>query len=770
MLRQQGRIADAVHAFEEAARNAANSGQSANEAEAELGLVGCYIRLFAYREALEHSNRALELANSADDATLKGAAYGDIATVYKEVGDMASAAAAADKSSALLARSSRPDFYAKALLNSAGINAGLGRNGISLSFFRAGIQLARSRNQPDMEAMLEEDLAEVLLDMHDLAGAEIALKEARRLRIQTQSRDFGVIDERLARLQFLQQNYPAALAEIRSLEASHSPRFAILTPWELPNLKGKVLLAMGRKREALAAFESAVLLENQRREDVLPAEDSSLRTVITSAEAYSDYIELAAGMAAERKDSQLARKALEILMGERAWAIRTEIMGDLRRQWKVPPLYYQQLHELQDLQAEVTLGTNPNELRANEVKLHELRLSLTNIENNSLLADEKISFQSEKHSHKTSLSDIQDRLGRDELVCSFFLAHANSFLWTVTKDRMDLLQLPPQQTIETDSAAFTREVRSGTADRAAASALSRDLFSKIPAGAAKKPNWLLTLDGALLDGVPLSALPAPGKTGESLIVSHTLRLLAAEAFLSATHAEPPASSFLGIADPIYNLADSRGARQFTTVSLPHAASIHLARLVGSDREARRSAQSAQLQNAVILTGAQSSAAELQRALLSRPEIVHFAVHVVSPEEHGQSSSEQAALALSLSPSGRPELLTRESIAALRVPGSLVVLSGCASQQGEVVPAGGIVGLSRAWLLAGASAVLVTAWPTPDDSGQFFQSFYSHFRNATGNLGQRAAAALQAAQADMKASSGYRSKPSFWSAYSLISKE
>jgi CHAT domain-containing protein len=100
----------------------------------------------------------------------------------------------------------------------------------------------------------------------------------------------------------------------------------------------------------------------------------------------------------------------------------------------------------------------------------------------------------------------------------------------------------------------------------------------------------------------------------------------------------------------------------------------------------------------------------------------------------------------------------------------VVLSGCASQQGEVLPGAGLVGLSRAWLLAGASAVIVSAWPTPDDSGQFFSTFYSHFQKTSGPMAQRAAVALQQTQSDMQGSTGYRSDASFWAAYSIISKE
>jgi CHAT domain-containing protein len=160
---------------------------------------------------------------------------------------------------------------------------------------------------------------------------------------------------------------------------------------------------------------------------------------------------------------------------------------------------------------------------------------------------------------------------------------------------------------------------------------------------------------------------------------------------------------------------------------------------------------------------------LRAALLRRPQVLHFAVHVVSP----RGRPEEAALALSLTADNVPELLTREAIAEYRVPGSLVILSGCSSQQGETLPSAGLIGLSRAWLLAGASAVIVSAWPTPDDSGRFFSSFYTHFQPATptsGSLGKRAALALQQAQLEMRRSNGYGSSPASWAAYSVISKE
>ena len=102
-----------------------------------------------------------------------------------------------------------------------------------------------------------------------------------------------------------------------------------------------------------------------------------------------------------------------------------------------------------------------------------------------------------------------------------------------------------------------------------------------------------------------------------------------------------------------------------------------------------------------------------------------------------------------------------------------ILSGCASQHGVVVAGAGLIGLSRAWLLAGASAVVVSAWPTPDDSGRFFEAFYECLKRQNlhgGPVVEQASVALQQAQLEMKRDTGYRRLPSYWAAYSLVSKE
>ena len=67
--------------------------------------------------------------------------------------------------------------------------------------------------------------------------------------------------------------------------------------------------------------------------------------------------------------------------------------------------------------------------------------------------------------------------------------------------------------------------------------------------------------------------------------------------------------------------------------------------------------------------------------------------------------------------------------------------------------------------------MVTAWPIPDNSADFFSDFYSRLKaKPTAILAYRASIALQETQIDMQRSLDYRHSPSFWAAYSIMSDE
>ena len=341
-------------------------------------------------------------------------------------------------------------------------------------------------------------------------------------------------------------------------------------------------------------------------------------------------------------------------------------------------------------------------------------------------------------------------------------------MWAVTAGNVNLLKLPGEGEITSKAESFANAIRLGQDVSASSSALSRALFAGLPPDIWNRSEWMIVADGPLLSGVPFSSLPslAPGHTGRPLLERTTLRFLPSELLLAERKKRQLSRKFVGVGDPIYNQADPRlgGLRLADAKTVSNG--VTLARLVGSDKELHSAAKQAMPGSSILLTGAMASRAELSSALSKGAGILHFAVHVVSPPDQPQ----QAALALSLK-NGVPELLTSEAIASLHVPGSLVVLSGCSSGQGKVLPGAGLVGLGRAWLIAGASAVVVSNWPTPDDSGKFFSSFYDHFDHIlSGDTAQRAALALRQTQLDMFHGTGYQTAPSFWGAFAVIAQE
>ncbi len=147
-------------------------------------------------------------------------------------------------------------------------------------------------------------------------------------------------------------------------------------------------------------------------------------------------------------------------------------------------------------------------------------------------------------------------------------------------------------------------------------------------------------------------------------------------------------------------------------------------------------------------------------------MLHLAAHVTAR----RGGATQAFVALSLQPNGEPDFLSAADIAGRHISVGLVVLSGCSSGLGEVLPGTGLMGLTRAWLAAGAEAVTASLWPTPDDSGNLFLSFYRHLQEGAAARGGKRAEALAMAQRDMLREGGWRSLPRYWAGYFLFGQE
>ncbi|XP_030623936.1 tetratricopeptide repeat protein 28 [Chanos chanos] len=116
------------------------------------------------------------------------------------------------------------------------------------------------------------------------------------------------------------------------------------------------------------------------------------------------------------------------------------------------------------------------------------------------------------------------------------------------------------------------------------------------------------------------------------------------------------------------------------------------------------------------------------------------------------------------PSLQEFLLTAADILDLRLPVKLVVL-GSYQESDSKVTADGVVGLTRAFLAAGAQCVLVSLWPVPVAASKMFtHAFYTALLNGT-----KASAALADAMKTVQSSKQF-SHPSNWAGFMLIGSD
>lgn len=769
-LRSAGKLTEATRAFRRAAGEAKRSENRAGEAAALIAIGGCEIRLHRYSASFKTSTRAKELALQAGDFTIAGRADVSISTIYSQLGDFESAKATAEEAATYLENSPRRDYFAMSLAARGETEFGLDQNEAGKDSMRRALAVARESRDEPVVADIADRFGIWLVLKSELRQAEALVRESLRIRERLKDVDgLAICYEHLAELESKKGKAFLHIALEYVEKALATPSFSFKAgPTYYPlHIRGKILRDLGKHDEALAALRQAVDAADTWRQSALPGDATDTKTVQILNETYHDYADLAAEQSIKQGNQALAREALEVLGRNRAASLREQLTRAYSQRLIQSPDYFPLLSKLQETQARATLGAD----KKAQASLVEIRGQLNELENRVGIESQNLYRFNEKTLHRNSLRDIQARLGDTEALLSFSLGERRSFLWAVTKDDLKLYELPDEKTISAHipaNVAGANPALRMAGDNPALDWFGSTLFGKLDRAIWLKHDWLITPDGQLLDSVPFPALRITSQKGgkQPLIADRSLRFLPSELLLLSPKPGQPSPRFVGVGDPIYNFADFRSDRTTAPKTRP-ARNITLGRLVASDKEVTDSAHASGEPETELLRGATASGVCVRKALATTPEIVHFAVHVVSPEREPS----EAALALSIDSKGVPELLTAESVATYRVPGSLVVLSGCSSQQGRVIPGAGLVGLSRGWLLAGASAVVVSSWPTPDGSRQFFSTFYEYYKQAAGSIAQRAAKALELTQLDMQRNADPAKKtPTFWAAYSIVSKE
>lgn len=326
--------------------------------------------------------------------------------------------------------------------------------------------------------------------------------------------------------------------------------------------------------------------------------------------------------------------------------------------------------------------------------------------------------------------------------------------------------------------------------------ISNGLYDKIlrPVieGVEMSKRVIIIPDG-LLNAIPFEFLvtrmgcnddiKSPCYFGDQFIVSYypsaTILTLAREA---TPEALPPQGSLFAVGDPIYGLDDSRLSNsqvsflqenekkddpEFTLRGSRLRKGVEdkgysFERLKNSGLEVQKIKDIFKNSRGdkEVLVGFDASEGSVKSRDLTKYQYLHFAVHGILAFDVPYLN--EPALVLAVDPVSKKDgFLTLSDIYGLKLNADLVTLSACKTGLGQRVAGEGVIGLSRAFINAGARAVLVSLWEVPDEStsllmGEFYQLL---------SLGVDKVEALKKAKRYLR-DKGYEN-PYFWAPFILI---
>lgn len=746
--------------------------------------------------------KALDDYLAARDTAMKSGWYADAAktlanlsSLYLHVKDTASALAAGEEAYRLCPND-EPTQRAQILaqLGRALLIRGEGQR--AKSVFEEALQLAFMVGDARTEALAWNQMGTEYLRSGDLARAEDALTRAFGVRRLNGDPLLYVTEYQLALLRLRLGDAHFASILIDAVLADPRRDGARIPPHHIYLARARILEAQGRLRESLTDFLRAANAAEEWRGRGLFADRFRIGSDDLMQEIFEGAIDSAARLYRASGDPRYAILSWDLGERIRAASLRETLKAGRSWTGRVPAAYWRMLDRLRALDAArlASGGVTGDSDEAARLRMHlaemEAQAGAGGPGGDKLPANAGVipthltgsgyTVSPEILVPRISLSHFRTGLGISRTLIAFHLGEKISYRWVISQERFDLKMLPPRREL----AEAVKGLRSAIQDgNGAMTANSEKLYATLFGGIQENGTgrrWSIELDEDLFEA-PLAALITGRRSGRPvyLIEERAIETIPG-AWVLAQPAEAPGKGFVGIGDGIYNTADPRyrelpSARASWTDSMTFVPAllakspetIQLPRLIASARELAECARRVE-GPVTILTGAEANPARFRAALRGRPNFVHVAAHFLS--ERGGEQNTAIALGIRRDGAGRPrfEILTADDIAGLRVPGAVVVMSGCSSAAGRVVPAAGLLGLARAWLSAGASAVVATGWPTPDETGELVSKFYERLRGGPSDT-LAPAEALRRAQVDMLKSGSARSDPRFWAAYEVFGR-
>lgn len=326
---------------------------------------------------------------------------------------------------------------------------------------------------------------------------------------------------------------------------------------------------------------------------------------------------------------------------------------------------------------------------------------------------------------------VQRTLAPMEVLLEFVLLEPRSYCLAITAQRVQLVPLPGKRRLETLSQRAREDLQAG---RAPQGATSRELYDALLAPVAA--NWrgarrLFVVPDGQLHLLPFDAVIAANDQtadGLSVAVAPSARVLTLLRTRDERVSVKRDRSLLAIGGvPYERMTGSRSvgaspAGIVITGFFDAAMPAQLPPLPRAESEVRMAANILG-PSSVMLVGDAATETAFKKEDLSRYEVLHFATHGFADQKYPERA---AIVLLSDAGAGEDGLLQPREIATYGLRARLVVLSACETAVGPTIGQEGVLNIARAFLIGGASSVMMTLWPVSDaHSAALMRQFYEH---------------------------------------------
>ncbi|MGH9837547.1 MAG: CHAT domain-containing protein [Blastocatellia bacterium] len=382
-----------------------------------------------------------------------------------------------------------------------------------------------------------------------------------------------------------------------------------------------------------------------------------------------------------------------------------------------------------------------------------------------------------------TLKEAQRVVQPQEALLEFFLGEKRSYVWLISAEEVRWAALPGQQEIEEKIRPYLETLgakpRRSSLEREVANQkrLGEQLFNLLLGQFAERlaaSQQLTIAPDGLLYYLPFETLI---HDGHYLIEQYEIRYIPSVSVLSLLPqsrepAVPQAQmELLAFGDPVFvPLPKTTNHTKIPSGNLNRefwsSTSLRLPPLPNTRAEALFISEPFPPERKQLYLGRAATEEAFKREPLDRYRRLHFATHSLIDEQFPARSG--VVLALADDPQEAQEaqedgLLEVAEIAELKLDCDLVVLSACQTGRGQLVRGEGIVGLTRAFLYAGARSVAVSLWNVSDlSTARLMRSFYRHLAAGTG-----AAAALRQAKLEMLDRNNVTRHPYYWAPFVLV---